>query len=283
MVKGYIKSPLNYTGGKFKLLPQILSLMPDDIENFVDLFCGGCNVAVNVDVKGKKYCNDIESHVIDFYKGLQENEVEVSLHKVKEVISKYNLNKENREGFLSCREDYNKNKTWYMFYAVVSHAFNNQIRYNKNGEYNMPFGKNRSSFNPSLEKKFIEFASELSKNEDYIFSNLDFREMDLSHLTEKDLVYCDPPYLVSTAAYNEGNGWTEQDEIDLYDYLDNLNDNGLKFILSNVFENKGVSNDILKEWSKKYTVHYLNHSYANCSYHGKNKDKPTVEVVITNF
>lgn len=69
-----------------------------------------CNVAVNVDVKGKKYCNDIESHVIDFYKGLQENEVEVSLHKVKEVISKYNLNKENREGFLSCREDYNKNK-----------------------------------------------------------------------------------------------------------------------------------------------------------------------------
>lgn len=41
MVKGYIKSPLNYTGGKFKLLPQILPLMPDDIENFVDLFCGG--------------------------------------------------------------------------------------------------------------------------------------------------------------------------------------------------------------------------------------------------
>ena len=36
-----IKSPLNYTGGKFKLLPQILPLFPDNIDTFVDLFAGG--------------------------------------------------------------------------------------------------------------------------------------------------------------------------------------------------------------------------------------------------
>ena len=38
-----IQSPLNYTGGKYKLLPQILPLFPKDIDVFVDLFCGGCN------------------------------------------------------------------------------------------------------------------------------------------------------------------------------------------------------------------------------------------------
>lgn len=37
----YIKSPLNYTGGKFKLLPQLLELFPDQIDTFVDLFAGG--------------------------------------------------------------------------------------------------------------------------------------------------------------------------------------------------------------------------------------------------
>ena len=44
-----IQSPLNYTGGKFKLLPQILPLFPKNINTFVDLFCGGCNVGINID------------------------------------------------------------------------------------------------------------------------------------------------------------------------------------------------------------------------------------------
>ena len=43
-----VKSPLNYIGGKYKLLKQILPLFPDNIDTMVDLFCGGCNVGVNV-------------------------------------------------------------------------------------------------------------------------------------------------------------------------------------------------------------------------------------------
>ena len=43
-----IQSPLNYTGGKYKLLPQILPLFPKEIDCFVDLFCGGCNVGINI-------------------------------------------------------------------------------------------------------------------------------------------------------------------------------------------------------------------------------------------
>ena len=42
-----IQSPLNYTGGKYRLLSQILPLFPKNIDLFVDLFCGGCNVGVN--------------------------------------------------------------------------------------------------------------------------------------------------------------------------------------------------------------------------------------------
>ena len=46
-----IKSPLNYTGGKFKLLPQILPMFPKNVDNFYDLFCGGANVGANVIAK----------------------------------------------------------------------------------------------------------------------------------------------------------------------------------------------------------------------------------------
>ena len=62
-----IKSPLNYTGGKFKLLPQILPLFPEDINTFIDLFGGGCNVGINVK-SNKIIYNDIESHVVKIIK-----------------------------------------------------------------------------------------------------------------------------------------------------------------------------------------------------------------------
>ena len=62
-----------------------------------------------------------------------------------------------------------------------------------------------------------------------------------------------------------------------------MNSRGIKFALSNVLYHKGLSNDLLIEWSKKYKVHYIDKSYANCSYHFKEKNAKTVEVVITNF
>lgn len=280
----YIKSPLNYTGGKFKLLPQIIPLMPKEINNFVDLFCGGCNVVVNMEVGGTKYCNDIESHVIDFYKGVQGLTGEEAKEKILEVVNKFDLSKTNQEGFLKCRDEYNKDKNWHMFYAIVSHAFNYQIRYNKKGEYNMPFGKDRSSFNDTLQKKFVDFVNELHSKDNYIFTNKDFRDVDFDSLGENAFVYSDSPYLITNAAYNENGGWTEKDEVDLYDLLDKLNEKGINFMVSNVIENKGKTNDILKEWSKKYTVIDLSHSYGNCSYHAKDKGKDTTrEVVVINY
>ena len=65
-----IQSPLNYTGGKYKLLPQILPLFPKDINCFVDLFCGGCNVGINVCAKKYVY-NDSCEPLINLYSVMQ--------------------------------------------------------------------------------------------------------------------------------------------------------------------------------------------------------------------
>lgn len=72
-------------------------------------------------------------------------------------------------------------------------------------------------------------------------------------------------------------------ERDLLDKLDALDKAGVKFGLSNVFESKGKENTILKEWAKGYTVHYLDHTYSNCSYHKKDKQSKDIEVFITNY
>lgn len=279
----YIKSPLNYTGGKHKLLSQILPLFPDEIDTFVDLFCGGCNVGINVNAK-RIICNDYEKVIIDLYNDWKKETTEQSLKKIKTTIEKYELSKTNREGFEKIRNDYNNgNKEWQIFYCMLMHSFNYQIRFNKEGKYNMPFGKDRSNFNKTTENNFINFTDEIHKK-NIFFTNQDFNILKIEKLKKDDLVYCDPPYLITCASYNEQDGWNIVKEKQLLDLLDKLNDNDIKFALSNVLENKGKSNDILKEWSKKYTIHYLNNTYGNCNYHTKDKsNNSTIEVLITNY
>lgn len=278
----YVKSPLNYTGGKYKLLPQLLELFPKQVNTFVDLFAGGGNVSVNVKAE-KVVFNDLMWQVPEMLQEFKKIGVEESLRKIDGYISSYDLSKENKEGYLALRELYNKGKSDpLMLYTLICYSFNNQIRFNNKGAYNMPFGKDRSSFNPTLREKFIIFVQRLQSME-IQFSSKDFRELDLDTLGENDFVYCDPPYLITVASYNENGGWGEQAERDLLAKLDTLDKAGVKFGLSNVFESKGKENIILKEWAKRYTVHYLDHTYSNCSYHKKDKQSKDIEVFITNY
>ena len=282
MRKELIKSPMNYVGGKYKLLPQILPLFPKDINTFVDLFCGGFNVGVNVEAN-KIIGNDSCKEVIEVYKGIQKEGLENSLNLIKNEISKYNLSKTNEEGFKQIRNFYNEgNKEWYIFYAMLTHAFNYQIRFNKKGEYNMPFGKNKSYFNPTLERNFIKFTKAIEEK-NIIFTNHNFKDLKINLLNKDDFVYLDPPYLITCASYNEQGGWNKEEEYSLLSLCDNLNNNNIKFALSNVLEHKGLKNEILMKWANSYKIHYLNYNYNNCNYQDKNKDNKTIEVLITNY
>lgn len=281
MKSNYFKSPMNYIGNKYKLLGQIIPLFPKDIDIFVDVFCGGLDVSLNVSAD-KKICNDKESHIINFYSHIKELSGEEVHNKIIEMVEKYDLSMTNTDGYLALREDYNRENDWVLFYSLIAHSFNHQLRYNKNGEFNMPFGKNRSCYNKSLQIRLQDFVDKIDDN--YYFYNRDFRTLDLSYLTNKSFVYCDPPYIITTATYNENGGWVEQDEKDLLELLDKLHNNGVKFGLSNVMSQNGKVNEILKEWSEKYTVHNLNFNYGNSSYHKKDRSvSNTEEVFICNY
>lgn len=275
-----IKSPLNYTGGKFKLLPQILPLFPNDINTFVDLFAGGCNVSINVKAKSV-IANDFMKQIIDLYKSWQTNKIDEVYNHMFMRINKFNLSKENKEGYLQMRELYNKERNPLDLYVLICYSFNNSIRFNSNGDFNIAFGKDRSDFNIALQKRLKIFIERIKNIK---FFDKSFEDIKLDKLKQNDFLYADPPYLITVANYNENGGWNEDLEIKLLNKLDEANSKNIKFALSNVLEHKGKSNDILKEWSKKYKVHYLNHSYGNCNYQTKDKSKnSSIEVLITNY
>lgn len=283
--KRYIKSPLNYTGGKYKLLEPIFQIFPDNINTFVDLFAGGFNVGINVSAK-TIICNDHITDLIELYKFLKSTPIEEVLKQINNRIEGFQLTKQNKEGYNLLRKRYNAERNIADFLVLIFYSFNHQIRFNSKNEFNISFEKNRSSYNDSIEKNLILFCEALKKK-NIIFLNNDFLNIDLRILNKNDFVYCDPPYLISTGPYNDGKqsfkNWTELEERQLLSMLDDLNEREVKFALSNVLHHKGFSNELLIEWSKKYMVYYLDKSYSNCNYHLKDREAKTVEVIITNY
>jgi len=261
-------------------------------------------VGINVEADNVVF-NDSSSHLLYLFNTFKNLGKETMLSMIDETIDKYGLSKVsdfgythyncdsskglgeyNRMPFLRLREDFNKANQDYgyyvLLYVLIVYTFNNQIRFNSKGEFNLPVGKR--DFNDKMKDKLCAFIDRLQDGNFY-FSCEDFRKIDTSALTENSLVYCDPPYLITCATYNEHGGWNEQCEHDLLAILDNLNERNIKFALSNVLTSKGKVNTILNEWvaQRKYRVIHLDFNYANSNYHTKDKTESTDEVLIVNY
>lgn len=299
----FVKSPLNYTGGKFKLLPQIVPLFPQRTDCFYDLFCGGGNVAVNASSSSIIAC-DIQKEVMELFNYFSKNDTETVIKQVEAVIKDYKLTNSflrgydyyaadssgglgasNKNNFHLLRKDYNSGKIKHdkniVFYTLVVFGFNNQIRFNSSGEFNISVGKR--DFNKSNRTNLKNFIEKIhSKNITFLNKSYDKISFDLS---VQNFIYADPPYLISTATYNENGGWGEEDEKKLLEFLLNSHRKDIKFALSNILEHKNKENTILLNWAKKnkFHVHEIQKNYKNSSYQSKEKTSPTREVLVTNY
>lgn len=283
--KRFVKSPMNYIGGKYKLLPQLMQLFPSEIDTFIDLFAGGFNVAANVQAN-KTVCNDLNSKVVEMVRFLCYADEVTVLRRIDEKINEYGLSKENEAGYKAFRDYYNQTRNPIDLFTLSCFSFNYQFRFNSQMEYNNPFGRNRSQFSETTKQNLLLFM-EIMKQKNLEFYTRDFRKIPLAGLGVNDFIYCDPPYLITNGAYNDGkrgfHDWGEDEEKGLYEFLDIANAQGIRFALSNVFEHKGVENSLLKKWAKEYNVHFINSNYSNCSYQLKDKKNTTIEVLITNY
>jgi site-specific DNA-adenine methylase len=123
----------------------------------------------------------------------------------------------------------------------------------------MPVGSR--DFNNNIKMNCINFINTI-KNENYEFKSENFENISISEF-KNNFVYADPPYLITNCEYDRISKWNEFYENKLYELLDKLTNMNIKFALSNVLENKGNENIILKEWIelRKYNVHFININY----------------------
>lgn len=301
--KGAVLSPINYIGGKGRLIPQLRPLLPHT-ELFVDLFSGGCTVGANAEAKQVIF-RDTNKQLMELMEYLATTEAYQVIHAVERIISDFGLTdtyrntykyyaadsssglaSANREAFSRLRDAYNScdegSRRLLMLYVLIVFGFNNQLRFNKQGHFNLPVGKR--DFNAKMRSKLTTFYERMNEIR-FSFQVGDFRDFDIEKTPENTIFYCDPPYLITHASYNEANGWTSQDEIDLLTFLDKVNSSGRLFALSNVLEAKGAVNRLLQDWldASTYSCHHLNMSYQNSNYQRSARHSETVEVLITNY
>ena len=182
IINEFAKSPLNYVGGKYKLLNQLTKKFPSEVNTFVDYFCGGGNVGVNINAK-KVIAVDKEKYLIDVLNLFKNYSYTEIIDKLDSIIEKYKLSNTyingyayykcdsssglgsyNKNKYLKLREDYNKMKVdsdekSFKFLTLIIYGFNHQIRFNSSGEFNMPVGKR--DFNGSIRKNLLAFCEKL--------------------------------------------------------------------------------------------------------------------------
>lgn len=276
----YIKGFIPYTGNKYKLLEQIIPLFPK-AHTFVDLFCGSGCVGINVLDKYNRVIFNDKYHIYSLLNWINNNKLEDLINEINNYISIFRLSKINKDGYYQLRDMYKTLKMDVFLYLLICHSFNNQIRFNSNGEFNLPFG-NRT-FNQNIKQQLIDFKNELEKYKykskiDTI--NMDYSDFLISHtnLYESAFIYCDPPYWNTTATYNE-SGWNTQDEDILYYLLKSL-PKQVKFGLSNIIEKDGIRNTKLEQFieDNELKVIEIDSNYTNCSSNKKNRKNDTIEI-----
>ena len=280
-----IVPPIKSQGIKTKLVQWINDLVLqsglDSDSRWIEPFFGTGVVGFNSPTEGLHIVGDTNPHIINFYKGIQKGEItQYTMRAYLEKESKLlaSADEEGYTHFREVRDRFNSEHSPYDFIFLSRAGFNGMMRFNRNGDWNIPFCKKPERFSPSYITKIcnqIANISQIIRKGDWEFQIADFR-ITLSAAKKGDVIYCDPPYFGRYVDYY--NGWIEQDEKDLFKLLANTEAN---FILSTWHHNDFRLNEMIDRYWGIFNMATKDHYYHN----GGNLENrhSMVEALIYNF
>ena len=235
MAKNMLVAPvLKWVGGKRQLLDKLTPLMPKTFSSYCEPFVGGGAMLFSIQPK-TAYINDVNEELMLVY-SIIKNDVNGLIQE----LSTY----ENTSDFFYRLRDLDRDKKKYEELSDIKKAariiylnktcYNGLYRVNNAGEFNTPFGNYR---NPSIVNKPVLLAVSSYLNANSIIMSCGDYAPVLNGLSKGAFVYLDPPYdpVSSTASftgYTRG-GFSKDEQIRLRDHCNDLNDRGIKFMLSN--------------------------------------------------
>lgn len=222
---------VKWVGGKRQLMFELIKNMPKSYNRYFEPFIGGGALFFELQPE-QAYISDMNEELINLYQVVRDNVDELIIDLKKHDISK--------EYFMEIRnidrtEDY---ENWSSiqkasrFIYLNRTCFNGMYRVNSKGEFNVPFGHYK---NPRIvdENNLTNCSNLLQRTE---IRHADFSEI-LTKVQEGDFVYFDPPYvpLSETSSFTSytKDGFDIDMQFKLRDVCDELDNKGVKFMLSN--------------------------------------------------
>jgi DNA adenine methylase len=194
-----LRPPLKWAGGKRWLVPHLRPIWePHKHRRLVEPLCGGLAVALGL-MPDRALLNDINPHAINFFQWLKKGlMVTIPMENNQKLYYQHRkrFNELIKTGKIVSQE------AAQLFYYLNRTCYNGLCRFNRSGEFNVPFGR----------YKIINYLRDFTPYErvfqEWEFTTGDFESVSLG---SDDFVYADPPYDVEfTQYFKEGFSWDDQ-------------------------------------------------------------------------
>jgi len=270
--------PIKIQGIKTKLVPLIkqnVVMQPNSV--WVEPFMGSGVVGFNMEPH-KAVFADTNPHIIDFYNQIKSGAI--TPHIVRAFLEREGklLEQGDNEYYYLVRARFNKGHSPLDFLFLNRACFNGMIRFNKDYDFNVPYGHKPQRFSKAYITKIVNqvaHVEKLLKEHSWEFLCQPF-EATIAMAQKNDFIYCDPPYIGRHIDYYDR--WDEQSEIALHR---TLVDNGAKFMLSTWDHNDYRKNEyITMIWSdcEKITQKHFYHVGAK-----EVNRNSVIEALLTNY
>ena len=260
-----MKTPISYYGGKQNLLKYIMPLIPEH-KIYVEPFFGGGALFFAKDPSEREVINDINDSVINFFRVLQTDFIELD-KKVKCTLhsrSIYNVAKH----ILKNPKKYDSIERAWAFWAQIQMSFGNRLL--SAWGYGIKPGGCSPEYIYSRRERFVKAFSDRLKHT--IIENNRADKVIKTFDTEETFHYLDPPYISSDQGHYKG--YTEEDYFRDLEVLVNIKG---KFVLSSYPEN------ILFEYIEKYGWNFITKEAPVLINNKRQIKKRKIECLIWNY
>ncbi len=274
-----IVPPIKSQGIKTKLVPWIQALVPAMKGRWIEPFLGTGVVAFNSGFR-KALLADINPHVIGFYQAVKDKVITpASVRKFLEDEGRLLATADDKgyAHFRTVKDRFNKNFDPLDFLFLSRAGFNGMMRFNRKGEWNIPFCQKPERFAPAYITKIVNQVHDVACliQPEWTLRVSSFERV-IEEATEDDIIYCDPPYIGRYVDYY--SGWTEDNERQLHALLST---SPARFILSTWHHNDYRANQFVESLWGKFNIVTRDHFYHSG---GKIENRRSVvEALVFNF
>ena len=270
--------PIKSQGIKTKLVPWISSIVPQDFDGvWIEPFMGTGVVAFNLAPRHALLC-DANPHLVNFYQAIAGGDITAEI--VRDFLDREGekLLEKGASHYYSVRDRFNRDHQPLDFLFLNRAGFNGMIRFNRKGEFNIPFCQKPRRFARAYITKIVNqvsYVSRLFKAKEFTFKRQNFKKT-IYEAGAGNIIYCDPPYIDRYVDYY--SGWNGGQEKELYEALSTTSS---KFILSTWHHNDFRKNEYIDSLWSRYNILTREHFYH---VGGREENRnPVVEAIVTNY